>query len=236
MIQCAIVDDDRDMRQALIGMIGEFGRKNGESYVFSEFSDGEELLQGSWQSCDLLFLDIEMQKLGGMETARQIRQTDPDIPIIFVTQMAQYAVEGYRVDALDFLVKPVDSFQIDLVLRKALRYLQRTGGRAITLQLKGEVRRVPVSEILSVEVMGHYLYYRTDGEILRTKGTMDEAETQLAGQGFVRCSRFALINLRYAEAVDKDAVTVGGQKVPLSRSKRREVMQSIAAYQGGTWK
>ena len=111
MAKIAVVEDNDAMRAQLCGFIAQYAQESGHQLDVTAFSDGAQLVEPYRPGFDIIFLDIEMPKLGGMPTAERIRRQDPDVVLVFVTNMAQYAIRGYEVDALDFVLKPVSYYQ-----------------------------------------------------------------------------------------------------------------------------
>ena len=125
MVAIAVVDDDAEARELLGGYITRFAGERGTDAQITGFTDAAELLHHYKPDYDIIFLDIEMAQVDGIKAAQVIRETDPSTVIIFVTNMAQLAIKGYEVEALDFVVKPVDYFSFDMVMRKALQRISR---------------------------------------------------------------------------------------------------------------
>lgn len=174
-----------------------------------------------------------MGSTNGMDIARQIRKTDDNTIMIFVTQLAQYAVEGYQVDALDFMVKPLEYYSFELVMRKAARRLRQRQPQSVVLQTEEGMTVLSSDQILYVEVLDHYITYHTAERQYTRKGTLADAEQQLDSQKFYRCSRCYLANLRYISAVGKDSITVGGQEISVSRGRRKGLLLAVSNYWGG---
>lgn len=107
MIRVAIVEDEEAVREQLLGYVQRYTRQYGTTFEVRTFSDGVEILEGYRPVYDLILLDVEMKHLDGMETAQRIRALDSDVMIVFITNMAQYAIKGYAVGALDYVLKPV---------------------------------------------------------------------------------------------------------------------------------
>ena len=128
MPRIAVVDDQPDMRQQLCSMIDQYSHENNCMLEVTTFSDGSQVITNYGKGFDIIFLDIEMPELGGMDAAERIRTVDPDVVLVFVTNMAQYAIRGYEVDALDFVLKPVNYYQFSTKLARALQRVQRRKG------------------------------------------------------------------------------------------------------------
>ena len=129
MAKIAVVEDNDAMRAQLCGFIAQYAQESGRQLDVTAFSDGAQLVEPYRPGFDIIFLDIEMPTLGGMPTAERIRRQDPDVVLVFVTNMAQYAIRGYEVDALDFVLKPVSYYQFSTKLERALQRIQRRRGQ-----------------------------------------------------------------------------------------------------------
>lgn len=232
-MKCAIVDDDRDMVDQLAGHISRECGKRSIPLEIDRYYSGEALLENYRSGYDIAFLDIEMTGLNGMETAWRLREKDTYAALVFVTQMAQYAVESYRVDALDYLLKPVTEFQFELVFRKFLKYFNRNQDRILTFTFDGIQRLIPASKLRYIEVQGHYISLGTLTETIRVKDSLKNVERELAGLPFVKCNRYCLVNLRHVSSVSREALTVGETTFYISRRKQIEVMQAVAEFIGG---
>ena len=110
MAKIAVVEDNTAVREELCGFIAKYAQESGRKLDVTPFADGSQIVEPYRPGFDIIFLDIEMPRLGGMPTAERIRQLDPEVVLIFVTNMAQYAIRGYEVDALDFVLKPVSYY------------------------------------------------------------------------------------------------------------------------------
>ena len=123
MIRVAIVEDEAEIREQLMGYVQRYTRQYGTAFEVKTFADGLEILEDYRPAYDLILLDIEMKHLDGMETARRIRELDPEVMLVFITNMAQYAIKGYAVGALDYVLKPVPYFAFSQQLQKVEAHL-----------------------------------------------------------------------------------------------------------------
>lgn len=142
MIRIALVEDEAEVRAQLQGYVQRHTRQYGTEFAVTEFADGMELLDDYRPVYDILFLDVEMKHLDGMETARRVRELDKDVIIVFITNMAQYAIGGYAVGALDYVLKPVPYFAFSQQLRKAEEQLRRRARHYLALPVEGGMRRL----------------------------------------------------------------------------------------------
>ena len=129
MAKIAVVEDNTAVREELCGFIAKYAQESGRKLDVTPFADGSQIVEPYRPGFDIIFLDIEMPRLGGMPTAERIRQLDPEVVLIFVTNMAQYAIRGYEGDGLDFVLAAVSYYQFSTKLERALQRIQRRRGR-----------------------------------------------------------------------------------------------------------
>ncbi|MCL2486407.1 MAG: LytTR family DNA-binding domain-containing protein, partial [Oscillospiraceae bacterium] len=194
MIRIAVVEDERGVRRMLTDYIARFASENGINPHVSEFSDGDEILQDYKAEYDVIFLDIQMKRLDGMEAARRIREIDEDVILIFVTNMANYAIRGYSVDAMDFVVKPVTYFAFSEQLKKAAGYLEKRKTHHVFIHTNDGKVRLNTNRIYYIESFNHRLILHTQSGDYTTGETMNAMEKMLAPHNFYRCNNCYLIN------------------------------------------
>lgn len=229
MLRIAIVDDEQKERERLKQYVERYFLKRGQEAAVSLYDDGETLLQAARGTLDLLFLDIQMGRMDGLSAARQLRATDEEVLIVFITNMAQYAIDGYSVNALDFLVKPIDWERTERVLDKAGKHLANRKPEMISLRNSEGLFVVDTRDILYIETDGRNLLLHTEKAKLRCHETLQNLEEKLSGH-FFRCHNAFLVNLRKVERVTGSDIVVGGRNIPLSKHRRREFMQAMARF------
>jgi len=230
VVRLAIVEDDGGCVGQLRDYIDRFAEENGTAIEISVFNDGIDLVDNYYPLWDIILLDIEMPHLDGMSTAQRIREVDPLVLLMFITNMAQYAVKGYEVDAIDYVLKPVSYYAFAMKLRKALRILAERPADAILISVMDEKKRVPVSDIRYVEVMNHKLIYHTAQGDYSAAGSLREMESQLQGAGFARCSNYYLVNLKHVDGVRKNAVLLSGRELKISRTWKKSFNEKLSEY------
>lgn len=233
MIKMALVDDEREERERLLGYCRDLRKEVMDELDVRTFASGEEFLNRNAGPYDLICLDIDMEGMDGISTAREIRKTDSQVIIIFVTNMAQMAIKGYEVRALDFVVKPVNYYSFALKMKNAFSMIENRKTREIVLPTQGGMEKFSTDDLYYVEVSGHYLSYHTKDGVFRKKGSMKEIEDRLEGLSFKRCNNCYLVNLKHVSSVDRDEIRVGGEQLKISRPRRKEFLQSLANYMGG---
>lgn len=232
-----VLEDDLRQAQQLSDYLEQYRQEHPDfSYVLETYRRAFDLLDHYRGDAELLFLDIRLPDMLGMETAQRIREKDQRVMIVFVTNLAQYAIEGYSVQAFDYILKPISYFAFSAKLERVLRTLAvRSGGPALDLKTReGLLRRVPASNILYIEVQAHDVFVHTDDGVLKQWGTLAHFEQLLQGAHFARCRTSCLVNLKYVRGVQRDVVLVGDDRLTISRSRRKEFLQALAQYKGGT--
>lgn len=232
MYSIAIVDDDNKDIRALRIMLERYFKENGGEYGIAEFHDGSELMSDYSPKYDIVFLDIDMKELNGMAAAKRIRMTDESTAIIFVTRMAKYAIKGYEVSALDFIVKPLDYYSFALKIKRALNYVAANRKKLIELKVGSDIQYVDENDIKYVETLSHYLIYHTVKGDFKLLGSLKSAAEQLSAESFVLCNRCYLVNMRYVAEISENAVRVGDDMLIISRYRRKEFMKALAKFWG----
>lgn len=184
---------------------------------------------------DLLFLDIEMPGITGMEGAALLRTVNQAIPIVFVTNLAQLAIRGYEVEALDFMVKPVSYEAFSLRMAKALRTLAANRDRTISLPVGGSTEVVFVDDIYYVEAYGHdVVFHLARGRELRMRNTLSAVESQLPANQFVRISRSVIVNIAQVSRYHgPELMLFDGTELTFGRRMRKAALEKITDYLGG---
>lgn len=238
MWKAAVVEDEREAAERIAEYLGRFGEENGETFDVSYYGDAEAFLAGYDPECDIVFMDIQLPDMSGMDAARALHAVDSEVTLVFVTSMVQYAVSGYEVSALDFIVKPVSYPNFAMKMKRVLRERRLRAPRSDELSLSGEggVRRVSVSSVKYIEVVGHHLIFHTFDGDADVCGALGEMEKTLAGKGFSRCNNCYLVNLRHVSEIRPASCIVGGEEVQISRRRRKAFMDDLTAYVGGASK
>ena len=201
--------------------------------VIDTYTSGEAFLE-NWpsKSYDLVFLDILMEGISGIEVARKIRETDSECLLIFISSSKEYALQGFEVRAFDYLLKPLseERFQktMDLCqneLAKHIRYIEVKESRTLV--------KIPLNEIIYTDYYNHYIQIHTAARLIRSYQQFDVfSPLLLCYPQFLCCYRNCIVNMDHVDAVDKhDFVMENGERVPITRGNRNSIYQQYADYQ-----
>ena len=235
MYHIAIVEDEKEFSEQLQEFLQRYQDEHQVHFKISVFCDGAEILENYEPVYDLILLDIEMPKVNGMEAANRIRETDNDVTLMFITNMASYAIHGYEVGALDFVMKPITYYAFSMRMTRALKRVRQQEEQQILLTLPGGVKKLGIQQIYFVDVQNHVLTYHTEEGEFSVRGTMQSAEKTLSvAKSFVKCNHWYMVNLKYVSEVQKNTVIVAGYELEISRRNRTAFLKALADYVGGT--
>lgn len=224
-----IVEDELKEREKMKEYISRFGKETGDVFTVFEYTDGLSFLDDYKFENDIVFMDIKMPYIDGMETARRLRNLDDKVVLVFVTNMAQFAVSGYEVDASGFVVKPFSYVNFSMKLERAVEKVKNNGKRYIMVKGRNSLRKVRYDDIRYVEVMNHSLVWHTRNGVERSTGSLKSLSDEF-GDGFAFCNSCYLVNLKYCEEVVGYTVVVDGEKLQISRPKRASFLKALNLF------
>ena len=229
MLTVAIVEDSRSDRVNLEKYLDRYMAETQNVIIKDVFDRAELFLQNYKPVYDVVFMDICLPYMNGMDAAEQLRKLDGEVAIIFVTDMAQYALRGYRVNALDYFVKPVTYYDLKLRMDK-LCMLSESKQASVVIHIPCEGSIVVSSrDVKYIEVMNKQLTYHTTKGNFEARGAgLKKLAADLCKSGFGRCSSSYLVNLKWCEEIRGDAVSVGGEWLKISRGMKREFVTRLS--------
>lgn len=236
-MKIGILEDEKEVSDKIREYILRYFESSDtqETLEITVYLDAYELLENYTADFDVLFMDIQLGLMTGMEAAGRIRETDPRVLIVFVTNLAQYAVDGYQVNAYDFILKPVGYKSFSMKLARIVRELEhRRGGVYLSLKTKGGYVRLNVARIVYVEVRSHDLIYHAGEDTYLVRDTMKNAAAKLGGMYFALCNNCYLVNLAHVKKANKTVLLSNGEELPISQGRRKEFLSELAKYMGGT--
>lgn len=233
MRNIAIVEDENSAASLLSGYIDKFSEETGQKFNVERFCDAVEFLDDYKAKYAVVFMDIQMPHCDGMSAAVELRKIDKTVSIIFITNLIQYAQKGYEVDAVAYILKPVQYYDFALKFRKALDIYVLNEKQDFTLNTSDGPCRISTDKLMYVETIRHRLYYHmVDGVIERT-GVLSKVENELKQFGFLRCNQCYLINPRFIVGINGNAVQLGTETLSISRPRRKIFMTELANWYAG---
>lgn len=235
MLHIAICDDEPVFIDHFTGLLAQYTTETGKIIKVSTYYDGLELIEKYDPSIDLIFLDIQMQLLNGLRTAEYIRQKDENVSIVFLTTLPQYSLEGYRYQAANYIIKPLQYVRLKDELDQWLKRHRSINDPSIVISNSTGCCRVSLRSLSYVETSGRKLLLHTEQGDMICCRSMKEMEQELCDKGFARCHTSCLVNLHYvkkANGKDLQVQLITGKTVPISQPKRKAFMETLANYWG----
>ncbi len=229
MINVCIVEDEVEQANLLKNYINQYGNEHKEQFVISHLPDGIDLVDDYKGQFDIILLDIQMKHLDGMAAAEKIRKVDSDVIIIFITSTVQYAVQGYAVDALGYVLKPVPYTQFEqLFLKATTRVKAKQQHVYVKISVDDKQLKLDVETVHYIESQRNNVILHCDNQDYVTLGPLKRFEEMLSEHGFSKCHNAYVVNLSYVEAVQKEEVILtSGEVLPISRARKKEFMAAL---------
>ncbi|KAB8286635.1 DNA-binding response regulator [Bifidobacterium ramosum] len=230
MFTVAVVEDDENAAARLRGCLARYEADHpGVVFDVTGFREPTSFLEPYRASWDIVFMDIEMPNMDGMEAARRLRELDSETILIFVTNMAQFAAKGYEVDALDYIIKPFSYPDFERKLGRAVA-IREEASAAVMIMQRGGTRRVRLRDISYIEVRDHALLYHTQSGVVTGSGTLQDVVDKLGPRGFLRCSKAFVVNNRHIAAVAGNELELAdGGTLAIGRAYKKQFMIDLAA-------
>ena len=219
MVRIAIVEDEALSRQLLADYLARYSDENGVTFDITYFEDGGAIIGGYKPVYDIILMDIQMTNVDGMTAARAIREVDQEVILVFITSAAQFAIHGYQVGALSYLMKPLPWFAFSQELSRCLEAVAKRRGASVLLQSGTSTHRLDV--------------HTTSGTYSITS-SLKAMEGQLDGHDFFRSNSCYLVNLAHVRGVsDQECLMTGGERLRISRPRKKAFMSALASFAGG---
>lgn len=231
MLKIVICDDEKKFRTDLRKVLEQELDLNGQEFSIMEYESGEELIRGyGKKSYDICFLDIEMERLNGVETAKELRKKDQAVEIIFVTSYPDFVFQGYEVQALHYILKPYKKEKILEVLHMALDRLGKEQEQSLYIEQRGISFKLILDKTLYFFSESHLITAVTVEEERSFPGKLGEVEERLPGY-FQRIHNRYLVNMKHIDSISgKSVMLTGGKELPVSRSLKQELAINFARY------
>ena len=232
MIKIAAIEDNDNDYSQLNRFLESYFKSIGETYTMVRFRDALSFFDNYKADYKIVFMDIKLPNLDGMESAKRLRKLDEQTCLVFVTNMAQYAVNGYEFNAFDFIVKPLKYPMFVIKMKRIMSYISKIEDVSIFVKTNVETYKIMVSKIRYVESLAHQIvYHLDDGTMLTSREALKSvSETLTEANGFFQINRCYLVNLKYVRKFSNDTVTLGDEELMISRPRKKEFLAFAAKY------
>lgn len=232
MINIAVVEDNTEDAKNLISCLTQYASQNLLQFQATHFTDAAPLLDSYKANYDLIFMDIKLPLMSGMEAAERLRKIDRSVTLVFVTNMVQYAIEGYAVQAFDYILKPISYHAFNLKLKRILAHVGSVGRERVVIRTEGETLGLDVRQIRYLEADGHYINWHTQDKVYRALGVLKTTAADLPAS-YCAISRWHMVNMQYVSSVVGNDVVLGGETLHIGRAYKQKFLQAYAEYMVG---
>lgn len=233
IVRIGIVENETAVQSYVRSLIEEWAADEGHCLQLVTCVSAEEFLfkYEEPDMLDIVFLDIMLGAMNGMELARNIRRRDKGLQIVFLTGVQDYVFEGYEIGAVRYLLKPVKRQDLDLTLRHCCERMVHKKTEYFAFRYLGESLRVAFSDIMFVRVDGHYLQMVTERGTYEWKGSLAQAREKLDKKMFVAVNRSTLVNLEYVTRITREECFLeNGEILPISRGAYKALNEGFMGY------
>lgn len=231
-INIVTVEDEDSEYASLVPMLKTYFTGKDRDYKLTRFVDGDEFIDNYDPNTSIVLMDIQLKDSNGMDAAIKLRSMDKDVIIIFTTKMSQFAVKGYQVNALDFIVKPYNYDSLAFRLDRAMRVLDERSPYFM-VKTKDGLKMLNPKDILYIDVFGHSLGFHTESGTIYVWGALNEFEQKLTPHGFLRCSNSALVNFEKIKNVQgMEVLMSNGDTIVISHPRKKAFMTGLAHWAG----
>lgn len=235
MISVAVVEDDPVDAQLLQQCIEQYGAHNDIGFEIEVFSEAVSFLEHYRPIYDVVFVDIQMPYCDGLKASKKLRELDETVLLVFVTTLEQYAIKGYEVSALDYIIKPISYPSMSIKLRRVVRSVEHTDRAQIVLTFGAENIRANISDICYLEATEHVItVYFCDSAPFRLRKSLSTLESELspAPHHFIRVNNYTLVNPRYVTYANGRELRIAEKTIQISRARKKQVMEKLTGYMG----
>ena len=230
MYKIALVDDEYESAELLSRCIEEYSKEYGVLFNISRFKNGLNFIEDYTPEYDIVFMDVDMPQMSGLEAAGKLREMDTTVIIVFVTFLAKYAISGYKYDALDYMVKPISYSAFRITMNRALQRCARKKKDTVILPSSEGDICIELNCLNYVEINNHDITYHTTRGNFTAYGTMRAIEKLLPAKQFCKCNRCYLVNLRSVTRIQGNAVFIGDEELEISRPRKQEFIAALHEY------
>lgn len=233
----AIVENENEVGLNDKNLLERYAKEKNIVIEAKIFENAFEFLESS-EDFDAVLMDIDMPGINGMQAAEQLRKSNKDIDIIFTTNLPQFAVDGYKVQAIDFVIKPITFTNMSFALNKVIDKKTHASNGSFFLKMGGVAKRFQNNEIIYFEMIGHSILLHEEGkEPLKIRGALKNIEGLLNDEVFVKINSGIIINLSKVVSFEDGCVIMEDKaKLPISRSHKKEFATRLSRFYGNNFK
>ena len=230
MYKVAVVEDEWESADRLDQCFKAYTEEHGVLFSITRFKNGLDFIEDYTPNFDIVFMDVDMPHKNGLATARELRQIDPAVVLVFVTFLAKYAIRGYEVEALDYVLKPVNYNAFKITIDRAIARCRKREKAEVTLPSSEGTLRVELTCLNYIEINDHLITYHTSRGNYTAYGTMRAIEKLLPEKQFSKCNRSVLLNLRNVTRIQGNYVYIGDEKFEISRPRKQAFLEAFHEY------
>lgn len=229
-MEICIVEDDIKTSEELTNLIEKSFLEKGYAINVTSFYNAEDFLNNSNYKYDVIFMDIELPRMNGMDAIKLLREHNNDSLVVFVTNLANFAVNGYSVNAFDFIVKPLNQYEFKLKIDRIIKAINTNKDVTLIVNSSRNKYIINSKDLIFVEVDRHNIIYHTINEDIRVADSMKNVICQLNSTCFALCNQCYYVNLSYVKSIVDDYVIVRQYKLLISKPKRKDFIEELNKY------
>lgn len=227
----ALVEDTAEDAENCISLLQQYAAEKDMHFDIAHFSNGETFLTEFKSQFDLIILDIELGDRNGIDVARVIRESDNEVMIMFTTNLAKYATNGYEVSAIDYILKPLRYPSFSLKFDRISKKLKSKQTDPIVVRTEAGFVKIDLADTLYLEVFAHDILFHLSESTVKTYGTLKKFEEQLRQHHFYRCNSCYLVNAAKIESIAQyDILLSNGETIKISHPRRKEFISDFKRY------
>lgn len=232
MIKVGVLEDEKRNFEKLKECIDRYGEENEIDFEVELHMDGQAFLSDDITKYDIIFLDIEVPLVNGIQVAKKIRERDQDVILFFCTKLTQYAIMGYQVEALDYILKPIKYSSMKFRLDRAMQRLKKNQREEkVILHVNRENIRINISDIYYIEACRHKTIYYTRQGTYEVWSSFKEAKKKFEEHQFVQCHGSYLCSLKWVSCIKEgEVIMADGMAIKMSRNLKKIFSDALTSY------